>query len=230
MSMSALLSLSGMVNYRPDLFDLMVLPHAPDADELGVTGQQVRAAWTINKQDFVDFLCLQTRGMCLAVPDANWLKQAIGTWSEAHLPEWQRLFDTLFYKYNPLWNKDATLTEDYTDTYGKTNTDSGWVHSNGNSTSTGYTHGYNDGVVDPTDGKTWTHADKTKNESMNQGSQNMSHATTGSDSRARTVTEKGNIGVTMVQDMIEKERELAKFSIEEYLADEFKKNFCLLVW
>ena len=121
MSMSAILTLRGLVNYKPDLFDNLQLPSAPDASELGVQEQQVRTAWTINKAEFVDFLCFQTEGMSLAIPDYKYLKQAIGTWSKAHVHEWQRMFDTMFYKYNPLWNKDFTSTESEAISRDKTN-------------------------------------------------------------------------------------------------------------
>ena len=40
----------------------------------------------------------------------------------------------------------------------------------------------------------------------------------------------GNQGVTMTQDMIQKEREVAQFSLYEYIANSFKNRFCLLVY
>lgn len=46
------------------------------------------------------------------------------------------------------------------------------------------------------------------------------------------VTERrtGNIGVTATQDLIKKEREVADFSIIEYITQSFKERFCLLVY
>lgn len=46
------------------------------------------------------------------------------------------------------------------------------------------------------------------------------------------VTERrtGNIGVTASQDLIKKEREIADFSIIEYITQSFKERFCLLVY
>lgn len=40
----------------------------------------------------------------------------------------------------------------------------------------------------------------------------------------------GNIGVTTTQQMIEAQREVVKFDIYEYIAVEFKREFCLLVY
>lgn len=40
----------------------------------------------------------------------------------------------------------------------------------------------------------------------------------------------GNIGVTATQDLIQKEREIADFSIIEYITKSFKERFCILVY
>lgn len=40
----------------------------------------------------------------------------------------------------------------------------------------------------------------------------------------------GNQGVTMTQDMIQKEREVAQFSLYEYISNSFKNRFCLMVY
>ena len=47
-----------------------------------------------------------------------------------------------------------------------------------------------------------------------------------------TITENrtGNIGVTASQDLIKKEREIADFSIVEYITQSFKERFCLLIY
>ena len=34
----------------------------------------------------------------------------------------------------------------------------------------------------------------------------------------------------MAQDMIQKEREIAKFSLYEYISNSFKNRFCLMVY
>ena len=40
----------------------------------------------------------------------------------------------------------------------------------------------------------------------------------------------GNIGVTTTQQMIEQERDMAKFNIFQFILDEFKQRFCVLVY
>lgn len=40
----------------------------------------------------------------------------------------------------------------------------------------------------------------------------------------------GNIGVTATQDLIQKERDIADFSIIRFITESFKKRFCLLIY
>ena len=237
MAMSAILTLRGMVTYKPDLFENLVLPVAPTADELGVQQNQIRAAWTINKADLVEFLCFQTEGMSLAFPDYDYMKKAIGTWSNAHIHEWQRMFDTLFYLYNPLWNKDFQATEAETENRDRVTaqTNSGTASTSTNAT--GYTNGYDGGtsteqdpLMQTTHTLNWTHADKTISSNTGSNSGTMNSRVDDDVIRSTTTTEKGNIGVTTVQEMIQAERDIASYSFDEYLAEEFKKHFCLLLW
>lgn len=53
---------------------------------------------------------------------------------------------------------------------------------------------------------------------------------TGNESETITRTEKGNIGVTTTQQMIKEERQIAEFNLYDYIAEDFKNRFCLLVY
>ena len=219
MAMSALLTLSAMYSYKSDLFDNLVLPTPPiDPSAIGLEVGQLRTAWTINKEDLIDFICLRTMGMSLCYPDGDFMKNAIGVWSRAHIHEWQRLFDTLFYKYNPLWNKDGKITESGQDDTSSDNS------ATSNGTNTDYTHGYDGGTVHTDDGLAWSHASK------NKGNTTGEAHSIGSVEYSHTTVEQGNIGVTKTSELISEERKIALFSIDEYLADEFMKQFCLMLW
>lgn len=50
------------------------------------------------------------------------------------------------------------------------------------------------------------------------------------DFEAGKITAKGNIGVTTTQAMIQEERKVALFEISEFIADDFKGEFCILVY
>ncbi len=232
MAMEARLTLSALYRNRSDLFDLLQIPSPPvNPEAIGLVAGQLRAAWTIDRADLADYICLQTMSMSVAYPDPDFLKAAIGAWSKAHIHEWQRYFDTLFFKYNPLWNKDGEVTE------------SGWDHSSGEADSHGFTHGYDfqapaansansessessdpeqpsvtASTASTDDDVTWTPA--SKNDGSSEANSSYSH----------TTTERGNIGVTMSQELIERERSLALSSFEDMIVNEFKKQFCLMIW
>lgn len=55
---------------------------------------------------------------------------------------------------------------------------------------------------------------------------------TGNNDTERIYTQRrtGNIGVTTTQQMLEQEREIAKFNMVEYITDSFKKRFCLMIY
>lgn len=51
-----------------------------------------------------------------------------------------------------------------------------------------------------------------------------------SDAAKETQRRTGNIGVTASQDLIQKERDIADFSIIRYITESFKKRFCIMVY
>lgn len=52
----------------------------------------------------------------------------------------------------------------------------------------------------------------------------------GTGKEIETRKESGNIGVTTTQQMIREEREIAEFNLYDYIAEDFKNRFCLLVY
>lgn len=51
-----------------------------------------------------------------------------------------------------------------------------------------------------------------------------------SDAAKETQRRTGNIGVTASQDLIQKERDIADFSIIRFITESFKKRFCIMVY
>lgn len=94
--MRATLSLMGMYEYDHTILDFF---HYPDKWE------------TVDKDVFVNKLLLDTAELEILYPDANIFKTAIKYWSAAEVSNWNKLYDTTVLKYNPIWNKDGTVTE-----------------------------------------------------------------------------------------------------------------------
>ena len=94
--MRATLSLMGMYEYDHTILDFF---HYPDKWE------------TVDKDVFVNKLLLDTAELEILYPDADIFKTAIKYWSAAEVQNWNKLYDTTVLKYNPIWNKNGTVTE-----------------------------------------------------------------------------------------------------------------------
>lgn len=94
--MRATLSLMGMYEYDHTILDFF---HYPDKWE------------TVDKDVFVNKLLLDTAELEILYPDADIFKTAIKYWSAAEVQNWNKLYDTTVLDYNPIWNKDGTVTE-----------------------------------------------------------------------------------------------------------------------
>lgn len=94
--MRATLSLMGMYEYDHTILDFF---HYPDKWE------------TVDKDVFVNKLLLDTAELEVLYPDADIFKTAIKYWSAAEVQNWNKLYDTTVLDYNPIWNKNGTVTE-----------------------------------------------------------------------------------------------------------------------
>ena len=81
-----------------------------------------------------------------------------------------------------------------------------------------------------TDTKTTTGTETTRDSSNETRNNTGTETETESGNEVTNVRRFGNQGVTMTQDMIQKEREVVLFSLYEYIVKSFKNRFCLLVY
>lgn len=94
-----MLSILGMYNYDSSIFDGLVVPVDDDCQDM------------INKEVLVETILLQNAELELLYTEPETLKRMIGLWSASSKYSWKKLADTLYLKYNPIWNKDGTITE-----------------------------------------------------------------------------------------------------------------------
>jgi hypothetical protein len=214
------MSLLGLYNYDSTLFENLVLPD-------GINPVLVR-----------DNLLMETAELEVLYTDPDFMKLAIGTWSAKQMPVWTKMYKTTTIEYDPLENYNRTSTWETTNKL-KTATnslDSNADTSDSESTMTDkgtendYTAAFNS---DPLVNNAKTeHDDAQGNTTKISNSGTLTHdSTTDHDSDTNhTEHSYGNIGVTTNQDMLMKEREVATFNIIDYITDDFKKRFCLLVY
>ncbi len=175
------LSIQGIYEFDPTVFDGFESPTYTDEDN---------TIHTLNREDVINNILLQCAELEVIYPSPSMMKFAIGVWSASNIHSWDKLYETMWLKYNPLWNVDADVR----------------INRGGDSANTEKVSGYNS--------EAWSNSNKNETE------------------YGELVTERrtGNIGVTASQDLVKKSREIADFSIIEYITQSFKERFCLLVY
>lgn len=229
----------GLINGIVDLmiwddtiFDLLVLPDGIDRD------------LTVNT-------ILERVGKTpLAHPDPEYMKYYINVWSARRAPIWKKLLESTQFVYNPIHNYDRneeitdtreetidrtqnrTTTETVTDT-GSTNV-TGDVTGNVASKHDVSAENATDYQADTRDNEDTTSHNTQETAVQAQSDTQTGEDMTGKDTRSETYKHTsymfGNIGVTTTQRMIEAEREVVQFSVIEFIADDFKNEFCLSVY
>ena len=204
----ASLSVLGLYNYDATIFDGMTVPEGVDKDEV------------------VAEILKETANLETAVPNAPLLKILITHWSKINQWNWSKLFETTQFEYNPIWNKDGVITETRTRnnerTTGNTRTESGTDTTSG--TSENQVQGFNSNTYQPSDQSIDSGTDTHSNTSTESGTDNTE------ESETNERVEQGNIGLTSTQQLIEEERKVSMFNIYKTIAEDFKKEFCILVY
>lgn len=237
MSSKATLSVWGMYTHDTTLFDNLVVP----------TG--------ITSSDVVENILLNCAEMQVLYSDFDFLKWAIGVWSEKELVNFNRVKSLAEAEYNPLENYDRY--ENISESAGRdknlseinsghsTQSANGETVSN-SSSSTGNTS-VNEHTVAGYNAENYVSDNKDENtDNSNTASNDSTNSSTSSNSSSDTVkqnTEKeqenkihnahlhGNIGVTTPAQMIEGELSIIpKINVIDYIVNSFKNRFCLLVY
>ena len=231
--MKAKLSILGLYTINPNLFNDLELPNSVESDTL---------TWKILEE---------TAEMEALYPDPDYMQQSIQRWSRSRIESWNRIAETLNTEYNPIWNKDANISE--TRIYGQQERSSVYGQQQ-NTTAYGarsttqnigarsadnteQVTGFNSETLETSTKTTATQAAATDSASEVAHTDTLtagSHTDTLTDKTHTdtiTHTEQGNIGVTTSQQMIEAEMKLREqYNIYEIIAAEFKAKFCLMVY
>ena len=228
----AWLSIMGMYNYDATVFDGFQIPQGLD------------------RQTAIDTIILNCAELEVVYPSIDIMRFAIANWSKRNQTIWQKLWDTVTVKYNPIWNVDGIVEEteirDLTNSKTGTNTDGYKRLNTGTETFnktvtakgsiTSQVKGYNE--TDWVDSEqsvpdTEDHDDTTRTPDLietNDGHTTFGETYTDKGKVTHTTKRTGNIGVTMTQEMLKAERDVAMFDIYEKIMVSFKKEFCLMIY
>ena len=222
--MRATVSVMGLYEYDNSLFDNMEIPEGLDGD--------------LVKESII----LECAELELLYSDPFYLKGMIGVWSAAELPIWEKLYATTTLDYNPIWNKDGTITESETShrLHKELGGDDETFRSEGSSSRDQSDTGNNTLKVSAYDTSDYSNREKNELSSTatehviadneNTTERDVDRDNMDADDRIYERRETGNIGVTTTQQMIKEEREVDQFNIVDYIVQSFKRRFCLLVY
>ena len=242
--MKSTLSLMGMYNFDETLFDNLKIPE------------------NILKEDVIYNLLMECAEFEVVYTDFTFLKNAIGFWSSKQLNMWKKLYNTTQLEYNPIWNKDGTVT--YTDKEiralagtaketrnlesentetrdlrstaigsnvgGYTDTSKDFAFGFNSETAAQKGQAENNGVNNNTTTGNGTDSGTVSRDLTDKGTIDHSSTDSGTVTHEYSRLEQGNIGVTTTQSMIREEREIVKFNIIDYIINDFKTRFCILVY
>lgn len=100
-----------MYNIDNTIFDKLQLPDYHFPRSIEYEDLFLIEGWTLDKQTLIDNILLECAELDTLYTNPDFLKFAIGAWCRKEFPVWKALYETLFYKYNPIWNKDGTIKE-----------------------------------------------------------------------------------------------------------------------
>lgn len=200
MSISATMSVWGMYQIAPTMFDGLSVPDG------------------IDKENVKDNILLESESLEVLYSNPDFLKAAITVWSTERLPIWEKLYATTQYEYNPIENYDRYEEG--------TNSASGTSSGQNESASSGE----NESVTSNTAYDSNTFADSAKANSSGSNNATNSGNNEFENSGSFTTHIHGNIGVRSSQELIEQERRIADFCITSYIVEEFINKFCIGVY
>ena len=225
----AMLTIMGMYDYDNTIFDSLTLPEGLD------------------RTSAIDAIVLECAELECLYPSVPFLKRAVGIWSATMQASFSRVWSAMNLEYNPIENYDrqedettsgtrqhsgqdvtsGTSSNNRTTADSREITDSGNVlnkiagfdasalvdHDSGTSSRSGTDTGSGTDNTTGTERTELTHGEKI------------------ADAGTRTSRIHGNIGVTTSQQMLESELNLIpRLNFYRYLAEEFKRRFCILVY
>ena len=203
----------------------------------------------IEGEDVINSILLNTAELEVLYPNPEAFMNFVGIWAKSRANAWQRVYSALTAEYSAIENYDryedgsdtshGNSTDNTTDTrQGSTTVKSSdsITFNEGNRVTSEKVTGFNSNSFADKSKTETTHSTDTTNGtnvSLTEAENKNTIGRTTEDDRtnSRTSHIHGNIGVTTAQKMITEEIELrTKNDITHFIVEDFKRNFCLLVY
>ena len=197
----ATLTILGLYQWDPTLFDGFTIPEQLDKDVL------------------IDSIILECADLEITLPNYDIFKRMISSWAASRSNAWLHMYNALTEEYNALHNYDRTETHD--DAWSNTKYSSMNQSSGGQDVLTSRTAAFNGDNLATAGSDTTAYG----------GTANTTDNGTESGNRDYTIRAYGNIGVTTSQQMLESEISLrSKYDMYDIITQEFKQKFCIMIY
>lgn len=129
----AVLSIMGLYNYDNTVLNGLInnLP-SPGKVPIDSYPDLYYTPEPLDSDALIGELLLECAELEVLYPSVTTMSQAVNVWAITHKKVWQDYYNTMWYKYNPIWNKDGVITRTETEERQTT----GNENNNGNSTET----------------------------------------------------------------------------------------------
>ena len=202
--MNDFISVVGMYNFSPDLFDNMHVPAALDNKE--------------DRETLIDNLVSECAELELLYLNPDFLAIMIERWSRKRLPIWEKLYLTTQYEYDPISNYDRT--EESTDVLDSDGRRHGTTSGETDATNTGKVAGFDSPSQVP----------RSEENAHGNTSAEFDEQDSRDETRKHNLRAYGNIGVTTTQEMIQQERDIVNFTVIDVIIQDFKDRFCIQLY
>lgn len=231
--------LSALILYQYDntIFDHFRVPKY-SVSYNSETGEEMRVPNEVDKDMAVNNILKQTAELSLVYANSpDTIKDFIKLWTDKNFIIWQELWNTMNYNYVPIWNYDRRehskdkKNEKHVETPDltvKDNFERNLV-DNGTQDALHQVAAFNNGLTDSTKDHSTGHTDATgTTENVNRKTGDITNIA--DDTYKHDAHMYGNIGVTTTQQMILAQRELVQFNLIDYITEDFKKEFCIMIY
>lgn len=164
----------------------------------------------IDTDTAIAYILNENEGLTLLRPDYDFMQTMIGYWCNAESAAWAKLQETVTVEYNPVYNYDRY--EETTDTGSSSASNSGSSSDNN------------------VDSQVAFNTDDFKNTTKRVTSGSSTQSGSSESKLTHSAHMYGNIGVTTAMQMIKEQREVADWNIYQFIAESFKRRFCIEVY
>lgn len=106
----AVLSIMGLYNYDNTVLNGLInnLP-SPGKVPIDSYPDLYYTPEPLDSDALIGELLLECAELEVLYPSVTTMSQAVNVWATTHKKVWQDYYNTMWYKYNPIWNKDGTI-------------------------------------------------------------------------------------------------------------------------